>query len=182
MTGPVFTEDWFGENSCRALAGLVGEVANIPGMIVEIGSWEGRSTIALANAAYPRDVVAVDTWQGSPGEISAELAASRDVLGRFMDNIKAATAGNVSVWSVDWRKFVSLVDEPIALAFIDATHSYDEVRDNIEAFIPLMAKGGIICGDDAHCPDVQRAVADVFEPRDITLRATMWIWHNRSEA
>ena len=73
-----FTENWFDQVSQDRLAELGRLVDNVPGVIVEIGSWEGRSTCVLANAIRPREVIAIDTWQGSPGEISHDLAAERE--------------------------------------------------------------------------------------------------------
>jgi predicted O-methyltransferase YrrM len=61
------------------------------------------------------------------------------------------------------------------LVFIDAEHTYEEVRDTIEAFRPLMAPGGIICGDDVHHPPIVRAVVDTLGS-DVTVDASLWIW------
>jgi predicted O-methyltransferase YrrM len=50
-------------------------------IIVEFGSWKGRSTIWLASGVKDRGegrVYAVDTWEGSPGE-----EAHRDLLKGF---------------------------------------------------------------------------------------------------
>jgi predicted O-methyltransferase YrrM len=171
-----FTEDWFGQPSCDALARLVERVANVPGKIIEIGAWEGRSTIALANAAYPRTVDSVDTWAGSPGEISADLAADRDVFATWLANVDAATKANVVAHRMGWREFLPTVNEPIALAFIDAEHTYREVYDNIVALLPKMAPGGIICGDDVHHPPVQQALAELFDPTKVMVDATVWVW------
>ncbi len=170
-----FTEDWFGAPSCEALARLVKRVADVPGLIVEIGSWEGRSTIAMANAAYPRQVEAVDTWAGSPGEISADLARDRDVYATWCQNVVKATKGNVLEHVMGWRDYFPTIDQPVALVFIDAEHTYEEVRDTIEAFRPLMAPGGIICGDDVHHPPIVRAVVDTLGS-DVTVDASLWIW------
>jgi predicted O-methyltransferase YrrM len=172
---PGFHEDWFGDHSCNALTALVNEVADVDGLIVEIGSWEGRSTIALANAAHPRIVQAVDTWDGSPGELSATLAKRRDVYAQWSTNISHYTRRNVIPRRMGWREFVADYDYvwPIALVFVDAEHSYTEVRDTIAAFRPLMASGGIMCGDDVHHEGVNQAVREAF-PYAVT-SATLWI-------
>lgn len=169
-----FTEEWFGAHSCAALAGVAGRVSHVDGLIVEVGSWEGRSTCVLANAVHPRTVEAVDTWQGSPGEVSAVLAVERDVFAQFRTNVDAYTRGNVNVWRTDWRNFVDALTEPVALLFIDAEHTYREVADTITAFLPLMAAGGVICGDDNHHPPIQQAVRDTLG--DCSCDATLWIW------
>lgn len=172
---PGFTEAWFGQESQLVLADLVTEVADIEGLIVEVGSWEGRSTIAMANAAHPRLIDAVDTWAGSPGEVSATLAASRDVFAQWAINIDTHTQGNVTPYIMGWRDYVPTITEPVALLFIDAEHTYKEVHDTIEAFLPLMADGAIICGDDQHHPPIRQALDDLFGLDTISVAATVWI-------
>ena len=144
-----FTENWFHNESCDRLAQLARQVDHIPGVIIEIGSWEGKSTCVLANAIRPRIVHAVDTWQGSPNEISAELAAERDVHATFANNVKVLTGGNVVEHRMGWREYMAGHGGPIALVFIDAEHTYREVYDTITAVLPFMSPGGVICGDDA---------------------------------
>lgn len=174
-----FREEWFGTHSQTALAHLYHRVADLEGAVVEVGCWEGRSTCALANAAHPETVHAVDTWNGSPGELSAKLAAEagRDVYATFLANVAELTAGNVVAHRMGWRDYFALnhcQSTPIKFLHIDAEHTYTEVRDNIEAALPLMAAGGIICGDDNHHPPVQQAVIDTLG--DAGLLATLWYW------
>ena len=173
---PGFTEDWFPDLSCEVLARLVGDVADVDGMLLEIGSWEGKSTCAFANAAYPRTVHAVDTWEGSGHEISEALAAERDVFAKWCCNIEHYTKGNVRGHRMGWREFVPTITEPVALGFIDAEHSYDEVFDNVAALLPLLASGGILCGDDVHHFPVMQAIIDHFGVQNVDVHASLWIW------
>lgn len=168
-----FTEEWFGEASQQALAALYGLSEGV-GSIIEVGCWEGRSTIALANAAHPHPIYAVDTWAGSPGEISADLAAERDVYATFLANIDELTDGNVEVFRCGWRDFFHLRTAPIRFLHIDAEHTYREVHDLIEAALPYLEPGGVICGDDAHHPPVIAAVNDTLPAHQ--LAATLWWW------
>ena len=170
MTAPTFHEAWFGEHSQQVLADLYAKVADLEGDVVEVGCWEGRSTIALAKACSPAQVRAVDTWQGSPGEISAELAAERDVFATFCRNTRHL--GNVLPFRMDWRRYFAEFAHPTRFLHIDATHTYDEVRANIVAALPHMVAGGIICGDDNHHPPVMLAVYDVLGVPN--LAATLW--------
>lgn len=168
-----FREEWFGTHSQQALAVLAAGVAHLDGDIIEVGCWEGRSTVALANAVHPDTVHAVDTWNGSPGEISADLAAGRDVHAQFLDNIAELTDGNVEPHRMGWRDFLAGQTNPVKFIHIDAEHTYTEVRDNIEAVRPLMVPGGIICGDDNHHPPVRAAVLDTLGD-DARVVATLW--------
>jgi len=173
---PAFHETWFGTGSCTALVRLVHSVADVEGRIVEIGSWEGMSTLTAANTARPRVVHAVDTWAGSPGEPSEQIAAHRDVYAQFTANMEAFTAGNVEAHRMDWRDYHASDDSPVALVFIDAQHTYREVHDTIAAFLPLMSPAGIICGDDVHHPPVQQAIRDTLG--DAAWEASVWWWQN----
>lgn len=167
-----FTENWFDLPSQQALVDLYYLTANLEGGIVEVGSWEGRSSVALANACHPHTLHCVDTWEGSPGEISRELACQRDVFAQFTENIGMLTAGNVEAHRMGWRDYFAANTTRVRFLFIDAEHTYREVKDNIEAALPLMGAGGVICGDDVHHPPIQQAVWDTLGNVDST--ATLW--------
>lgn len=173
---PRFHEDWFAAGSCAALAELVADIAGVDGMILEIGAWEGRSTIALANAVHPRIVHTVDTWKGSPGEVSALFATKRDVRAQFDANVAAFTAGNVAAHQMGWREFLASCAGPFAFVFIDGEHTYREVFDTIEAVKPKLAAGAIVCGDDQHHPPVQAAVIEACGWEQVTAVESLWIW------
>ena len=166
-----FHEEWFCELSQQVLADLGREAP--AGEVVEIGSWEGRSSVALANAIHPRMLHCVDTWAGSPGEVSEVLAAERDVFAQFEANIAAWTDGNVEVHRCDWREWFP---ESCALVFIDATHTRAEVRDAIAAYLPLMVSGGIVCGDDMGDREVRAGVCDVLPLAEVSAHGSLWIW------
>lgn len=158
------------------LAALAASVDDIAGRVVEIGAWEGRSTVALANAVAPRIVDCIDTWQGSPGEPSEGLAAGRDVHATWRDNIDRYTAGNVTEHRMGWREFQ--ISDPVALLFIDAEHTFREVYDTIETFRPWLSPGAIVCGDDAHYKPVQSAVLAAFPATPVQRLSTLWIYRH----
>lgn len=172
MTDP-FGEAWFPQQSCEVLERLARSTLRCSGAVIEVGSWTGRSTCTLANAVWPLNVRAVDTWNGSPGEISAELAAERDVFAQFRRNVVACTRGNVWPYRMGWRDYFAEHQDPVKFCFIDAEHSYVEVKENIEAVLPLMVSGGVLCGDDVHHPPVHQAVMDVLGG-DVNVEATLW--------
>lgn len=174
VPGDPFGEQWFSVASCKAIKALVQSTRGLPGRVVEVGCWTGRSTVHVAWGAYPEVVHAVDTWEGSPGEISADLAAERDVYEQFLKNMADFTQGNVEPHRMGWRAYFAEDRGPVRFCHIDAEHTYVEVRDNIAAVLPLMVPGGIICGDDAHHPPVMQAVTEAFGT-NFTREASLWI-------
>ena len=55
--------------------------------------------------------------------------------------------------------------------YIDASHDYQSVKNDIESWITKVKPGGIICGDDYinGWPDVIRAVNEVFSKNKISI-------------
>lgn len=174
MSDP-FGEAWFGPASCKAVQRLAAATNGLGGRVVEVGCWTGRSTVHIAQGVHPGTVCAVDTWEGSPGEPSADLAAARDVFAEFNRNVSDFCRGNVETFRMGWRDYFAQDRGPIRFLHIDAEHTYREVFDNIEAALPLMVAGGVICGDDVHHPPVVQAVTEHFG-NDWRREASLWIY------
>ncbi len=165
-----FVENWFTDESCATLAGLVRTVEPVPGRIVELGSWEGRSTLAIA-AATSRPIHAVDHWNGAASdEYQQEQVKGRDVFKAWQANLSGRA--HVTPFRMDWADYAKQHDDPVALVFIDADHTYEQVMDQIYAFRPLMSHGGIICGDDWPIRCVKRAVRRQL--RHVSVAGRVW--------
>ncbi|HUR17422.1 MAG TPA: class I SAM-dependent methyltransferase [Acidimicrobiales bacterium] len=147
-----FDESWYSAEQLALLVAACHRSEDVPGEVLEVGAWEGRSAVALANAAAPTLVHVVDHWFGNIEEaadhVTVTAAISRDVHGRFTENVERLTSGNVEVHKDDWRKILPSWGTPLRLAHLDASHDYRSTRDLIRAVLPHMGEGGIICGDD----------------------------------
>jgi predicted O-methyltransferase YrrM len=174
-----FTEAWYHPLGLLALERAFRLSRGVTGAVIEVGCWEGRSTCTLANVAYPQMIHAVDTWEGSPGEISEGLAKERNVFATFVENIQQLTFGNVQAHVMSWQDYFERFPNPVRFIHIDAEHTYEQVRDNIETVLPLLVPGGVICGDDAHHPPVISAARDVLG--DITIDMSLWWWQNNGD-
>lgn len=183
---PEFHEDWY--NGGQAL--YVGDLARgaPEGAIVEIGCWEGRSTIVLAQMVAPRTVHCVDHWRGNPEEGDdhpATIAArKRDVYETFLHNIDNLTADNVAPYRLDWRNWIELwphrsvdldISPAIAFLHLDASHDRASVRDCLAAVRPFLVDGAILCGDDAYNEGVIAGVRDVFPDAEV-IGKRLWKW------
>jgi len=165
-------------------------VASIAGDVVDIGSWEGKSTIALANACFPDPVLAVDTWRGNTDEgthhVSVILAQQRDVYQTFQDNVSRLTRGNVIPMRMHSAEFLASHSRPIKFCHIDASHHYRSVRRDIEGALRLLVDEGILCGDDFNHANrrradleggVERAVRELLP--GFRRRGNFWWWLRR---
>jgi beta-1,4-mannosyl-glycoprotein beta-1,4-N-acetylglucosaminyltransferase len=174
---PVFHEDWY--NGGQAL--YVGQLARTApeGACVEIGCWEGRSSVILAQMINPRVLHCVDHWRGNvdedEGHESAVIASERDVLETFVNNMERCTAGNWTHYVQSWQQFTTqlLMDyehgDPFRIAFLhlDASHDRKSVADCLSAIKPFLVGGAILCGDDAYDERVIAGVRDVFPDAEV---------------
>jgi len=149
-------EDWYSTQQLADLVKLVNHVSNLTGEIVEIGCWEGKSTIAIANACYPENLICNDTWLGNVEEskltgekhVTEIILQKRDVYQTFLRNMNLSTQQNYNVVKEDCIAWLKTFDEPIKFIHIDASHEYESVFETIRLVLPKMVRGGIICGDD----------------------------------
>jgi hypothetical protein len=152
----MFTEDWYPVNQATNLANLLEVTRDLSGAIIEIGCWEGKSTIFMAKAAYPEIVICNDTWLGNVAEslvtgqehLTEKIVKERDVYARFLENMKKETQNNFLVVKEDCLKWLPQLKTPVKFCHIDASHDYESVLDTINLVKPKMIRGGIICGDD----------------------------------
>lgn len=171
---PEFHEDWYGGPQALYVGQLARQAPE--GAMVEIGCWEGRSSIVLAQMIYPRVLHCVDHWKGNidedPEHASGVTAHERDVFGAFGNNMERCTGGNYWGTRIDWRAWIA--DWPkaagssdIAFLHLDAAHDRKSVADCLAAIRPFLVNGAILCGDDAYDARVADGVRDVFPDMEI---------------
>lgn len=146
--------------------------------VVELGSWKGKSTHAICSSGCP-SVTAIDTWAGSAFEPEAHAEArSGSVLEMFKNNTKEFT--NLKMIQMDINEAVSqFEDKSIDMVFIDAGHTYEEVKNDIEKWLPKARV--LLCGHD-HTPawsGVIQAVQELLGGPD-EIHDTIWVkWLNK---
>jgi hypothetical protein len=157
----MFHEEWYPDDQILRLVATFQRVRPLHGAIVEIGCWEGRSTIALANACCPEPLLAVDTWLGQlaehPNHITVQLAKERDVFAQFQKNLRLLTAGNVVVNHCDYSEFFLGWNSPLKFVHIDGSHDYESVKRTIQYCLQWIVPGGVICGGDFQTACLTRA-------------------------
>lgn len=126
----------------------------VGGRIVEIGSYQGRSTVVLARAAAPGvEVVAIDPHAGTdrgPQElrVAAELGEADHEA--FLANLVAAgVEGRVR----HVRRFsgdaLGEVDDPIDLLYVDGAHRFGPARDDLRRWGTRVRPGGALLVHDS---------------------------------
>jgi len=160
----MFNENWYSEKQINDLIDLVKKVKGIDGNIIEIGCWEGKSAISLANNCFPENLICNDTWLGNVQEsivtgithITEEILKERDVYNIFINNMNNKTEKNYIIIKEDCIEWLKRFDGDIKFIHIDASHEYKSVFETIQLVLPKLVKGGIICGDDYQTANIHR--------------------------
>jgi hypothetical protein len=163
---PTGIDGWIKDNELEILKDL----ASRSDSVIEIGSWKGRSTKALLESCKGL-VYAVDHWEGSKTDLSCLAAASKDIYGEFIKNV--GHYPNLRVWKGDSLVMAASGNGiKVDMVFIDADHSYEACKADIEAWFPKCKK--VICGHDysSSFPGVIQAVNEKFD--NIKTCGSLW--------
>lgn len=137
------------------------------GVIVEIGSFLGRSTHYLATSLFNANkfdvkIFCIDTFEGSSEHANIKLP--KDFLFMFKENLKFFTGRDMVI------PIQSRSDNPDTLALfekesvdyimVDGAHEYDAVKEDIVNWWPKLKSTGVMFGDDYSLKAVEVAVKE----------------------
>lgn len=135
--------------------------------VLEIGAFCGLSAWGMAITA--KSVLSIDTF--------AANSAGQQQMPHFttLDEYQNAIARFSNVrWLVATSQ-TAVVEQSFDMIFLDAMHTYEDVRDDIERWFPKLHAGGVMAFHDYghdHFPGVKQAVDERFGEltnREITL-------------
>jgi predicted O-methyltransferase YrrM len=166
-----------------------------PRIIVEVGTWKGQSAITMAEACRTHQldcaIICVDTWLGSEEHFLACPAELTRVNGyprlyyQFLSNVVHRNVQDLIVplptTSLTAAKLLSQLGIEADLIYIDADHQYEAVMADLNAFLPLLSKSGVMFGHDYYFESVQQALSDFCAERQIghDKRGTFWVLETR---
>ncbi|MCL6096198.1 MAG: class I SAM-dependent methyltransferase [Patescibacteria group bacterium] len=133
------------------------------GVIVELGSYKGKSTICLAQGSKKVSggkVYALDNFIGD----SYVGIKKTSFYNQFLLNIeKYFLKEYVESVKGDFSEAVKSWNKPIRLLFIDGSHNHEDVKRDFENWEPKVAHGGIIVFHDALVwPGVSKFVRQII--------------------
>ncbi len=121
--------------------------------VVEIGSWKGRSTIALAKGLRAR---------GGEGRVYAIDPQADERFEEFVANLERTGVRQivepVRMMSHDAAR--ELETSEIDVLFIDGFHQYAQVMQDVRDWAPRLRTGAVVGFNDPFWPGVNRALRD----------------------
>ena len=194
-----YPSDWMSVPELMWLA----EHASTHNKIVEIGSWRGRSTRAMADNTNGV-VFAVDPWSDDIGVFApfgtksvspagwfdsyGDHVSANDVFATFRNSTADLLNRKIfpfRMTSVQAANIFSDLGAKFDMVFIDGMHDYAYVYQDIVAWRSLLVPGGLLCGHDYWDPNigVRQAVDELLpganvldDPAEGTVYSRQCIW------
>jgi predicted O-methyltransferase YrrM len=139
------------------------------GIIVEIGSFLGRSTHYLGTSlmnAGKEDVkiYCVDTFEGSSEHANIKLP--KDFSSIFRENLKFFIGRDMVRLCQGRSDDIAILERfeeaTVDYVLVDGAHEYDAVKEDIINWWPKLKPNGVMFGDDYSLASVSQAVQDGF--------------------
>lgn len=161
-----------------------------PRLIVEVGTWKGRSAVHMADVitaiGLDTTIVCVDTWLGSPehflrkdgleGRASLHMKHGYPQLYyQFLANVLHHGHQDIIVPLPQTSDNGAIILRRLKLQadiiYIDAAHEHLPVLQDLRNYWSLVRQGGVLIGDDFKYPDVGRAAGDFAREEGLELHA-----------
>ena len=140
----------------------------VSGPVLELGAFEGRSTMIFVLGG--RQIHAVDAWTLAVDDLSAyggRNDSPEDAFERFKNNIRSAKADSqVSIHRGLTHTIGSRWHVSGAILFIDAGHTYQDVKGDLEIWTPHLLPGGLLLLHDVlgnSFPGVTRSASELLQ-------------------
>jgi hypothetical protein len=146
--------------------------------IVEVGSCEGRSIVSLALACLDKDYTfySVESFTGdlNGGFDGCQLPSVR----QYLENVKYKYPFlNInSIFERSVEASALFTDESLDGVFLDACHSEEAVRRDIDAWLPKIKTTGMIFGDDWAFDSVKKGVLSRFNANLVRSSVKGHLW------
>lgn len=168
------------ENYRLGLSNLIQYVSNFTNtknmVMIEIGSYAGESTEMFATNF--KKVISIDPFLNDYdiNDLTCEYMELTEVYKIFEQRMsKHKNFEHIKKTSDDTVN--DLKDVKVDLIYIDGLHTYEQVKKDIENYLPLINDGGFICGHDYH--SVWQGVVDAIHEKlgipDKLFQDTSWI-------
>jgi hypothetical protein len=135
---------------------------------VEVGAWKGKSTsfmaVEIANRGLKINFDVVDTWEGSLEHRDDDLVKVNSLYEHFLANMKPVEGFYTPKRMTSLAAANTYADNSLDFVLLDASHEYEDVKADIQAWLPKVKIGGFLAGDDYDraWPGVIKAVTELL--------------------
>lgn len=150
---------------------------------LEVGVFLGGNVVEVFKTAsyfgIELDITVVDTFEGTKNEVMDNFISyydeSNSFKNKFLENLKNNGVTNVNIFQGYSDDFFVSNSKKFDLIYLDADHSYEAVKRDIDNSLKIINSDGFITGDDYHpCWGVFNAVNSYSKDRNIKIVGEMW--------
>lgn len=148
--------------------GLVNLTKSLSGdtmTMIEIGSYTGESTKIFIDSGKFNKIYCVDSWTDDVNTWYLSNC-SFEIIEQYFDNNIMSNYSDIVTKFKNYSYLVSdqFENESIDFIYIDGSHDYQIVKQDITMYLPKVKNGGYIAGHDYinSFPDVIKAVNEIF--------------------
>ena len=127
-----------------------------PSVVVELGSWQGASAIAMARTVrrWGGTVTCIDTWAGELNDDGGSPAGKSPlmILSCAREMVQAGVSASVRLIPATTVDAARCWNQPIDFLYIDADHSESGCFADLTWWVPHVRPGGLVVGDDYNHP------------------------------
>lgn len=147
--------------------------------IAEIGTYEGKNALSILGSCSKVHMTIIDSYESYSDKFTKEngkqfssIEAEEFIiqlnkrLSKFKDRYSMVREDSLYAASLFPDAFFDYV-------YIDGSHDYQSVCDDIKAWYPKVKRIGVLGGHDIWNPDVKQALLDYCNPRELTFFATL---------
>jgi hypothetical protein len=168
----------------RDLRAITRLVDSLDGVVcaVEVGSWAGTSSHAILQGGAEQ-LFCVDHWGGNQEDAmwnaDTDIWTPKKAFGQFCTNMGALLldrviplVGTSRQWALAWPK-----EKQIDFVYIDASHEYESVNEDILLWSKLVRPGGVMAGHDWDVYEgVNQAVTERFGD---DIQTSNYVWWSK---
>ncbi len=153
---------------------------NTPKTMIEIGSYMGESTMMFASMGLFKTIHSIDPHTGTEkfnelhGHTWDDVKREYKLNTRYFDNI-------IHYEDYSYNVVNKFLNKSIDFIYIDAEHTYESVKKDLELYLPKLKVGGIIGGHDYHhvWPGVCKAIDETLGHPTKRFEDSSWIYVNK---
>lgn len=144
--------------------------------MIEIGSYMGESTMMFASVNLFDKIHAIEPFEGEEEFNDLFDYGWEEVKNEYLLNTRYWD--NIQLWE-DYS--YNVVDEfkesSVDFIYVDGSHEYEDVKRDLELYLPKVKPGGFIAGHDymEYFDGVQKAVFEVVGEPEKIFRDYSWI-------
>jgi hypothetical protein len=154
----------------------LGELLKEQGLLdlpaVEVGVAEGRYSLQILSWGVPY-LFLVDLWASSPGGYAELTSWSDEMHAQKLAAVYERLTPYPGQYKIlrGWAHEMchEIEDGTLGFCFLDASHDYKNVRQDLHDYWPKLVENGMMAGHDWPQPGVKEAVTEFAEEHDLAI-------------